>query len=266
MTKYFVMIFLCSQLFAEAAAATREEILEIAQNSQCMKYKWRDRGKAPAGFVKGMALTYARSLCRLRQDSSIAGVMSQKNTHVPKVDALAYLTEEFHDNKIYDFESDGLGPLKTVYTLGMGLAMRESGGRYCEGADPSENAPPDAASAGLFQFSYNLMQASPLLKKLYDEYRSSRFRCFRSVYDEGVSCAPHTIVGNGAAEDFQRFTKSCPAFATEFALLSVRIVRKHYGPINRKEVELRKTCETMFERVEDIILSDREESACSELW
>jgi hypothetical protein len=49
--------------------------------------------------------------------------------------------------------------------------------------------------------------------------------------------------------------KSCPAFAVESCAITLRNLRQHYGPINRKEAELRVDADQMFKQVEDYLVS-----------
>jgi hypothetical protein len=57
--------------------------------------------------------------------------------------------------------------------------------------------------------------------------------------------------GDGA--EFQRLSKACPAFAAEFTAVGLRNIRKHWGPINRREVEVRSECEAMLRRVQTAV-------------
>jgi hypothetical protein len=43
-----------------------QQITTLAGNSACLKTSWKDRGRAPAGYIKGVALSFARCLCRTK--------------------------------------------------------------------------------------------------------------------------------------------------------------------------------------------------------
>ena len=45
---------------APLVVGTIGEIIQIAAKSSIAKYKWKDRGRAPLGYTKGMALAFAR--------------------------------------------------------------------------------------------------------------------------------------------------------------------------------------------------------------
>jgi hypothetical protein len=56
---------------------------------------------------------------------------------------------------------------------------------------------------------------------------------------------------DGAA--FQALCKSCPAFAVEAAAVGLRTIRRHWGPINRREAEIRPEAETLLLQVQKVI-------------
>jgi hypothetical protein len=264
--KLIFIILFCSAVFAEATTTRnfRDEILKVADKSECGNIFWIDRGFAPRGFIKGMALTYARSVCRLQYNTAIGRALSRKNSHVPETDVFAYLQKMFEDTPIYDLETDGFGPLQAVYGIGLGVGMRESSGNYCEGADILDSETAEYTSSGLFQETHSLLEVSPLMRDLYAEYVASPERCLRDVFEEGAQCVPKAIVGEGAPAEFQKFAKSCPAFAAELGMLSLRLVRKFYGPVGRKEAELHQSCVMMFGSVEELVF-DGDVEACKQL-
>ncbi len=246
------------------------QIIDIAGKSQCSKFSFASRGVAPAGYVKGMALSYARSLCRIKASGTrkpAAIVMMLANTLNPKKDVLAHYQDTLAPLGLQT-NLVGEEPLLATYTIGMGLAMRESSGKYCEGWDVSAgtNRKSDEAEAGLFQFSLNSMSASSELKRLYDEYQQADpKRCLLDVYKQGVSCRTQSILGTGAGAEFQTFVKKCPAFATEYAMTLVRKLRTHFGPLNRKEAQVVPVCESLFAQVQTLVNNDPE-SVCAELF
>jgi hypothetical protein len=108
----------------------------------------------------------------------------------------------------------------------------------------------EIAEAGLYQVSHDSIVGSPWLTKLYEQFKANTAACLRAEFMEGVKDLKRDIVGNGPGADFQRFTKSCPAFATAYAGVMFRINRNHFGPIKRKEAELLPACEAMLQAVE----------------
>lgn len=255
-------------LDTESSANYKNKIISIAARSDCIKYKWKNRGQAPAGYIKGLSLSFARSLCRLYSKGSLLSpslLMSKANTNNSSIDALSWYESTF-DKLNLGIDENGPETLRSLYTLATGLGMRESSGSYCEGWDVSAGSSRSSseAEAGLFQTSYDSIGFSPELKKLYDEYRANSNRCYLAEFQEGASCSPRSILGTGAGATYQKFTKNCPAFATEYAMALLRVQRKHFGPIIRKEAELIKSCDELYEDVESFVEQDRVK-ACQEL-
>ncbi|MDO9181795.1 MAG: hypothetical protein Q7U04_05275 [Bacteriovorax sp.] len=234
-----------------------DQIKSLAGASSCASTSWTGRGRAPAGYIKGVTLSYARSLCRLKNNSSLSVIMSAASSGNSAKDALAHYQSVFSALPL-SVTTKGEAPLRAVYVLGMGLGMRESSGSYCEGWDRSagSNRPSSAAEAGAFQTSYDSMVLSPELRKLYNEYLASPNRCFLDVFKQGASCGSKNILGTGAGADYQAFNIACPAFATEYAMTMLRIQRGHYGPINRKEAQVVPACNKLLISVQDLINND----------
>ena len=181
--------------------------------------------------------------------------MASKNSGNDDKDVLSWYASTF-DTANLNIDVSGSESLRSLYSLGIGLGMRESSGKYCEGYDVSGGADVSSeAEAGLFQTSYNSVNSSAELRKLYDEYKADKSKCFLDTFKPGVSCTARGFIGTGEGLVFQQLAKSCPAFATEFAMLTLRTIRKHYGPINRKEAELNASCHQMLVKVQDYVES-----------
>ena len=243
-----------------------EQIKSIASNSTCANYSWKNRGKAPSGYIKGMALNYARSYCRLKSAEGASvnhvSIISAKAGAAAK-DALAHYSSTFLSAGL-TVNTDGVDSLRAIWTLGVGLGMRESSGKYCEGRDMSaSNTSASSAEAGMFQTSYNSIAANPELEVLYREYKRGEKSCFLEVYKLGVTCRDTSNAGSGEGLVYQKLNKSCPAFAAEYAMLMLRVRRNHYGPINRKEVEVKPVCSSMLKSIE--IMIDNDSNACQDI-
>jgi hypothetical protein len=254
---------------AAHAESYSQQIVSIASSSSCASYSWKNRGQAPMGYIKGVALSFARSLCRLHANSpynEAANVMSMADTKRDVTDALAHYSGVFKTANM-PIDVAGENSMRADFTLGLGLGMRESSGAYCEGWDTSAGSrrPSSAAEAGLFQTSYDSMGATGELQLLYAEYQNNTNRCLLNVFEEQASCRPQSILGTGAGADFQRFNKACPAFATEYAMTLLRVLRGHFGPINRREAEVKTTCNAMLVKVQQVIDANLS-AACQELF
>ena len=251
----------------EVAGEYIDQIKLMASSSTCASYSWASRGRAPAGYIKGMALTYARSYCRYKKSQASPTALVDILTRAAgssSTDALALYSSTFSNLGLV-VNTAGEGPVRSLYTLGIGLGMRESSGKYCEGRDMSaSNTSASTAEAGIFQTSYDSMSASAELSKLYAEYKADTSKCFLDTFKEGVSsCGNSSIAGSGAGAEYQAFNKSCPSFAAEYAMVMLRVRRNHYGPINRQEAEFKTQCNQMLKSVQDFI--DNDIYACDEI-
>jgi hypothetical protein len=237
-----------------AGVSPIDQITDIAANSAIARFQWPNRGRAPIGYIKGMALVFARVHCKLLAGDSAVTVMAKANTGDKHVDALAWYDGIFSaagmDNSVA-----GADTLRHLFVLQIGLGMRESSGRYCEGRDQSaDNITADTAEAGLFQTSFDARTASPELPLLFSKY-SANPSGFVDTFKAGVSCTARDLenFGSGPGAEFQRLSKACPAFAAEFAAVGLRTVRTHWGPINTKAAEVRPECDAMLQQVQDLL-------------
>lgn len=228
---------------------TALNIAALADNSDIANYSWNDRGIAPRGYIRGMAVMFGRVYCKMNAGRDAASEMAMADTGDASTDALAWYAAEFGqlgmDNSIA-----GVDVLRHLFVLLTGLGMRESSGKHCEGRDMSaSNTGAETAEAGLFQVSHNSIGAHFLLAALFDQYKGSTD--FLDIFEEGVACSSDSWKNWGAGEgnDFQALTKSCPAFAVEYAALALRKIRKHWGPIGHKTAELRPECDDLFKSV-----------------
>jgi hypothetical protein len=245
------------------ASAAIDRITTIAADSPIARFNWHQRGRAPAGYIKGMALVYARVYCKLKAGNAAALEMATHSGD-PAHDALAWYDEIFRDVGI---SNDHTSPdtLRHLFVLMLGLGMRESSGKYCEGRDRSvSNTTAETAEAGLFQTSFNARSASLSMPVLFDHYRTNPSG-FVDVFKQGVTCSAANLenFGSGDGKEFQRLSKACPAFAAEFAAVGLRHFRKHWGPINRKEAQVEPDADAMFRQVQAVV--DDTPGICSDL-
>jgi hypothetical protein len=235
-----------------------EDIKAIVAGNEVAKYRFKDRGPAPLGYLQGLAIVFARSVC----DETAPHVLAATQPLGPVVrDAMTWY---------------GLEPsLVNVYALLYGLGMRESSGQYCEGRDvTAQTATAEEAEAGLFQTSYNSRYSNPpafetpnpVLVGLINRWKSDESKGLLEVFKQGVSCGTGdaTNFGSGAGRDFQALSKRCPAFVTEYAAVMVRVnggSKGHYGPLRRKEAEVLPFVVSMLKEIEAKVRA----SGCKEI-
>ena len=190
-------------------------------------------------------------LVKLLAGDSGAIEMAKADTGKPDQDALTWYASLFDDIGMENHTA-GVNTLRHLFVLLIGLGMRESSGRHCEGRDRSaSNVTQDTAEAGLFQTSFNASRANELLPQLFQHYLRHPSG-FLEVFKDGVACRPSDLenFGTGDGREFQRLSKECPAFAAEFAGIGLRHRRKHWGPINRKEIQLVPECDALLRNVQ----------------
>ena len=234
------------------------EIVQIAANSALARVSWDGgRGRAPLGYIKGMAVMFAVAQRKLAQGDPAAVEMSRAASSDSHRDALTHYASSFAALGMRN-DVSGIDTLRHLFVLMIGLGMRESSGRYCEGRDRSaSNTSADSAEAGLFQMSWDAHGASRQIPRLLDEYQANGGGGYREIFCEGVT--PHRgdldNCGSGTGLRFQQLCKDCPGFAVETAAVGLRNLRTHWGPINRREAELRPEADDMLQQVQRLVAS-----------
>jgi hypothetical protein len=231
------------------------QISQIASSSLIAGYSWKDRGRAPPGYINGMAVAYGQAVVRFDAGDPVMLEMAKADTWDDDVDALSWYRSNFNAIGLSNAKA-GLDTLRHLYVLLLGLGMRESSGKHCCGRDQSaSNTSSDTAEAGLFQTSWNAHNCDDAFDTLAGQYDKESPQGYMSVFAEGVSCSSSdwSCYGSGAGYDFQETCKWSPVYAVETCAITLRNLRQHYGPINRKEAEIRLDSDTMFRSVEDYI-------------
>lgn len=228
-----------------------QQITALAGASDLSRFSWKDRGVAPAGYIKGMTLVYGRVYCKWKAGDPTAVDIARADTGDSARDALTWYRDVFTAARM-DNSAAGPDTLRHLFVLLIGLGMRESSGKHCVGRDrTADNTTAETAEAGLFQTSFNARSASPLMPALFAQYSASPSG-FLDVFREGVRCSAGDLqnFGSGDGKEFQRLSKECPAFAAEFAAVGLRCIRKHWGPITRRQAEIRPECDRLLSQVQ----------------
>ena len=234
-------------------------ISRVASNSAIRSYDWLDRGQAPAGYLNGMAVSYAKVYYDLGAGNAYAVEMAKAVTSDAATDALRHCDEILKQASM-DNSKAGPDTLRHLFVLMLGLGMRESSGRYCEGRDRSaHNTSAETAEAGLFQTSFNARHASPLLPKLFTVFSATPAPSYIDLFKQGVRAraVDQENYGDGDGRDFQKLSKECPFFAVEFAAIGLRNIRKHWGPINRRAAEIKADADGLFKEVQQLVDQDQ---------
>jgi N-acetylmuramoyl-L-alanine amidase/Putative peptidoglycan binding domain len=228
------------------------EIGDLARASPLDGYEWPDRGMSPPGYITGMGCCYAVAVQDLDDGVDYATAMA-KALGNSDVDALKLYESEFKQLGI------ALGTVRerllALFVLMIGLGMRESSGRYCEGRDLSaSNVEADTCEAGLFQTSWNIRSADSSLPGLLTDYWRNP-NGFLPEFRENVEPTADNLdcYGTGEGAKYQWLAKYCPAFAVMTAGVGLRNRKDHWGPVKRKEVTLRKEAATLLKQIDDLL-------------
>jgi hypothetical protein len=231
-----------------------EAINDIAQASAVSRYSWEDRNVAPTGYIMGMALCFALALKRLQDGDPAVEDMAVADRKNEDKDALSWYAAEFKKLKM-DNSKNGTNTLRHLFALMIGLGMRESSGKYCEGRDLSaDNVSAETAEAGLFQTSWNIKSCNANIAPLLDEF-SENPNGFLEQFQFDVEPDSNDLgnFGSGDGARYQFLSKFAPAFHVFVTALGMRYLRQHWGPLNRKEAELRKEADAMLMEVQHYI-------------
>lgn len=247
----------------EPTSAQVQKIKDIAAGSQCAAYAWKDRGRAPKAYMRGMALTFAKAICNPTRADVV--LVSKAATTDTVKDALAHYAPEFAALSMKN-DKDSQRTLRHVYLLAIGLGMRESSGRHCCGRDMSADfSSENSAEAGTFQASYGSKRSSDVLVPMFQKYLKSRAGCFAETFKEGVTCTAANWKNWGVETSegykWQQVTKECPAFSAEWATVLIRKTggtKGEFGPLRQKKAELRTECNTMLDQVQTYVTENPE--------
>jgi hypothetical protein len=271
------LLTLAGRTVAQSAEAPLTSIQKLAVPSQCASHVWKDRGRAPPTYIQGVALVFARAVCHPER-SDVRVVSTAVNPAANSNDALVVYADQFLAVHMSN-EASGVDTLRHTYTLLIGLGMMESSGQYCEGRDVSECfTTADSAEAGLLQTSFGAHTHSSSLDDLFHTYSADQTPCLLDAFKDSITCPirhshnPHCpsatsdVAGTGPGADWQRLTKACPAFATEYGAVVMRRnggAHGEFNPIRKRQAELRPECDGMLQSVQNFVQQHPE--TCSSL-
>lgn len=231
-------------------------IIALADNSALADYEWNDRGTSPPGYLSGMCLAFGSTFQSLKTGGTISAKMAQKLGD-DDVDALTWYEDQFLElEEPLQHKEDRL---RGLFALMIGLGMRESSGNCWEGRDMSaDNTSADTAEAGLFQTSWNINTVSSadyskMTSMLWDDPNG-----FLEVFSDGLTPTSNNLscYGTGAGARYQWLARFCPLYACATTALGLRLRRQHWGPINRREAEVRQAALDLLYEVQLLVSKD----------
>jgi hypothetical protein len=79
------------------SSQTALAIADLAVDSKIAAYRWNDRGLAPRGYLRGMAVMFGRVYCKMNANRDAASEISMADTKNDAADALSWYAAEFND-------------------------------------------------------------------------------------------------------------------------------------------------------------------------
>ena len=231
-------------------AIFEQSIDDLASRSKCSEFRFDhydgEKIVPPKNYLKGLLYSYAQAACK--NDPIINDILS-----LPAKSADSFASYKIDSN------------LANAYALVLGLGLWESSGHAWEGIDVSCKRPnkitSDTAEAGAWQTSWDSNSVSG--SKLNAFFNSWKGFCFTKEYYEGVNTSSLNVVNNGPESEigfmFQEKSKACPAFASEYTALVVKLSgQEHYWPLKQHKAQFIPACKNMFESVQKLIQADPE--------
>jgi hypothetical protein len=222
-------------------------------SSKCLKTDISgDEDYPPKAFLLGHVLTYAATVCG--QEAGMSPGSESK-------DAITYFANR-GKIKLSD------PPMRSMYSIMVGMALAESGGRWCCGCDRAGSACKDSRAAGteagVHQTSYDSLAStgSSVLRALFDQFKGKGKDDPECLWNEfggsNTRCPVSDLQNFGSGEplEFQRLSKYCPAFATRYAAIMGRIQRQHYwtlGGGSGTGVKVAPACTELLKQVEEVV-------------
>jgi hypothetical protein len=223
-----------------------QKVIAKSSGHKCYLKSYKNKqGRAPEEFLHGLIANFTEEVCS--PSGASAGTLGS-----PTKDALAYYRSP--------------AKIENLYALMIGSGMQESSGGYNCGQDSKarKNRTGPKAEAGTFQTSYNSIEKSKELGKLYEDAKANKIECFSDLYvpctgiDKASNLPRLKNWGEGEGVNFQALTKSCQGFSAKYHSIMLRVDRAHYGPINSKDAEIMPSCVEMFSELKDYISANKE--------
>ena len=259
-----------------AASNPLDKIHQLATTGACAAHTFTSQshgkpsisGKAPKAFLSGVASAYAKAVCD-GPSSAFVQFVGNAATH-GEDDIFSHYKNVFAKAGL-SLATSGLANVRHIFALQLGLGMCESNGEWCAGRDMSSGfSSSSSAEAGMFQTSYGAHTHAALLDTLFAKYRASKAGCLFSTFSQNIRCSANNMKNWGATTEagyqWQALTKSCPAFAVEYAAVLMRVhggPKGEWNPLRKQYAEVRPECDQMLAQVEAVVTANP--SVCAQL-
>ena len=234
-----------------------EQIYDIVGKSAIAKYPWKSRGVAPMAYTyrHGVGVFLAARAIKGRRISA-AVEMAKADTHNDDKDALSWYRSNFAAKGMSNADSRCRHVATSVRAYArtwvcVNLAVITA--RDETSAPPTQR--PTLLRLACSRCHGTLMLQADEISKLMDEYGDDE-GCASSVHSPMASSAARRAGRTTAparATTFRSLPSNAPALRSRHARWRLRMLRKHWGPINRKEVEIVTAANTMFNEVQRLV-------------
>jgi hypothetical protein len=102
--------------------------------------------------------------------------------------------------------------------------------------------------------SWDAHVANREIVRLFEKYMAEDSDLVH-IFHEGVSCSEADLqnYGSGDGRLFQEACKADPMCAITTAAVGLRVIRKHWGPINQRAAEVRPEANELFKQVQNMV-------------
>lgn len=264
------------------------EILRVVQISD--KYKidkigWKDiawppkgrpytearyngqRDVVPPGYIRYIAIGYARSHARLIRGERLGVLLGAANAGGSDRDVLSIYRNELKAHQIsLSTPSDRL---LATYGLLIAKGKLESDGRFYKGQDANRPSNQTAAKAesGAFQSSYDIIGTNKAIKEglniLIPEYAKNPIRGHLYIAASGTPNGEKKYLefpfhGSGEGRRFQELSRLCPAFSAESSALALRYSANNYAAVLTQLMQIEPKCFTMLAEIRELVEATRD--------
>ena len=97
------------------------------------------------------------------------------------------------------------------------------------------------------------------MPKLFKNFMANPAPSYLDVFKEGVRAQGigiRKLWQQATGRDFQKLSQGA-FFAVQFAAIGLRNIRKHWGPINRHDAEIKADADSVLKEVQQLIEQDK---------
>ena len=238
------------------ATGALQPVLDHAQGARFAQYRWRGWPGRDAHWIyegNGVGVRARLQQARCLRPGGRRHVC--RGSGYSKTDALSWYAVEFADLGLSNGHKWGARySTQRIQPSDWARRAREFRALFLRRDTTADFREADSAEAGLFQSSFGARVYNSNMMEVYLSYKGRTD--FLDIFKEGAGNPDAENLrnwGTGEGANFQALSKSCPAFAAEYAALCLRYHRAEYGTIRDKKVEVSSNCDAFLRGIENIM-------------